>query len=375
MSHHLAYYEKALSGLERVGRRRELTRPMGIDFTSNDYLGLANSDRIRDAVGRALDNFTAVGSGGSRLLRGNHPEHEALEKEASLFFGAERAMYFSSGYCANAALFSTLPRRDDLIVYDALIHASALQGICASRATSVFAMHNDAASFDDAIRAWRLAGGKGRPWIAIESLYSMDGNMAPLPDLAQIAARHDGFLVIDEAHATGVFGPKGRGLAAGMAGLDNVIILHTCGKALGVCGALVCASSIICDYLANRAAGFIYTTAPSPLLAAAVRESLRILSDEPERRAALEHLCVFANAQTALIPRMKSTRSQILPLIIGDNRKVMRIARSMRGAGFDIRAIRPPTVPVRTARLRISITLGVDMDKIAMMFHSLRTLI
>jgi 8-amino-7-oxononanoate synthase len=372
-SERLARYAKTLSGLERKGRRRTLVPHDGIDFTSNDYLGLANSPRIRSAIAAALERGVAVGSGGSRLLRGNHPEHQGLEIEAAAFFGTERALYFSSGYAANTALFSTLPKRGDLIVHDALIHASALEGIAASRAEAVAARHNDVASFEDAIRRWRKTGGTGHPWIAVESLYSMDGDRAPLAELLTLAVRHDGFLVIDEAHATGVFGPGGRGLATGMEGRDNVILLHTCGKALGVEGALVGASNVICDYLVNRARAFIYSTAPSPLMAAGVRESLKILVDEPQRRADFERLLTFANAQLTVALGLKGSGTQILPVMIGDNSRAVRIAARMRAEGFDIRAIRPPTVPEGTARLRIAITLNVDRSAITRMLDTLAT--
>jgi 8-amino-7-oxononanoate synthase len=367
----LARYERTLAGLERKGRRRALLAPTGIDFTSNDYLGLAGSDRLRGAIAAALGRGVPTGAGGSRLLRGNHPEHEALEAEAAVHFGAERALYFGSGYAANVALFSTLPRREDVIVHDALIHASAHEGIAASKAPAIAIPHNDAHAFDDAIASWRRAGGSGRPWIAVESLYSMDGDRAPIEELVGIAKEHDAFLIIDEAHATGVFGAGGRGLAAGQATGENVIALHTCGKALGMSGALLSASAVICNYLVNRAHGFIYSTAPSPLMAAGVREALRVLGDEPHRRAAFDELCAFSNAALTRLLDRPASGSQILPVMIGDNARAVRIAARMRDDGFDIRAIRPPTVPEGTARLRVAITLNVERDIVAAMFERL----
>ncbi len=371
MTERLFRFEKTLAGLERKGRRRALLPHDAIDFTSNDYLGLANSPRIKSAIAEALERGVAVGSGGSRLLRGNHPEHQALESDAAAFFGTERALHFSSGYSANTALFSTLPQRGDLIVHDALIHASAREGIAASRAQAVLARHNDVASFDEAIRTWRQDGGMGHPWIAVESLYSMDGDRAPLAELLALAERYDGFLVVDEAHATGVFGPNGRGLAAAMEGRDNVIQLHTCGKAIGVSGALVAAKAVICDYLVNRARAFIYSTAPSPLMAACVREALKILVDEPQRRSEFEQLWRFANGQMLAQLGAPASGSQIMPVMIGDNCRALGIAARMRAEGFDIRAIRPPTVPEGTARLRIAITLNVDRPAIVRMFERL----
>ena len=364
----LARYEATLAGLERRERLRTLMARDGVDFSSNDYLGFAGSTRLATAITAALQRGVPVGAGGSRLLRGNHPEHEALEAEAAAFFGAERVLYFSTGFAANAALFSTLPQRGDLIVHDALVHASAHEGMQASRAQAVPAAHNNVAAFEEAIIRWRQDGGTGHPWIAVESLYSMDGDRAPLAALAALAERHVGFLVIDEAHATGVFGPGGRGLAADLENRRNVIVLHTCGKALGVSGALLGASAALCDYLVNRARGFIYSTAPSPLMAAAVREALRMLVDEPKRRADFDALRNFANRELAEKLGMEGSGSQILPVIIGDNGRAVRIAARMRAEGFDIRAIRPPTVPEGTARLRIAITLNVDESVISRLF-------
>lgn len=171
-------------------------------------------------------------------MRGNDPEHEALEAEAARFFGAEAALYFSTGFAANAALVQTLPQRGDLIVHDALVHASALDGMRLSRAEVTAARHNEPQAFAEAIETWRAGGGTGTPWIVVESLYSMDGDVAPLDDLIQIADRHDGNLIIDEAHATGLYGAQGRGFGAHLEGRANVLSLHTCGKALGAMGGL-----------------------------------------------------------------------------------------------------------------------------------------
>jgi 8-amino-7-oxononanoate synthase len=339
-------------------RLRRLQPRTGVDFSSNDYLGLANAPRLRNAVAQALTRGVAIGSGGSRLLRGNDPEHEALEAEAAAFFGSETTLFFSSGYAANTALLSTLPQRGDLVVHDALVHASAHEGMRLGRAEHVATPHNDAGAVDHAITGWRRGGATGRPWIAVESLYSMDGDRAPLADLAAVAERHEAMLLIDEAHATGVFGERGRGLAADLEGRENVITLRTCGKALGCEGALLCGPRTARDFLVNRGRGFIFSTAPSPLIAAAVRASLRILADEPERRARLAALIAYA--ERALAPcGVASTGSQILPLVMGEDAPTMRMASALQEAGFDVRGIRPPTVPAGTARLRISLTLNV----------------
>jgi 8-amino-7-oxononanoate synthase len=352
-------YEGDLDELARRGRLRELAPAAGIDFTSNDYLGLAESPELRQAATDALARGIPVGAGGSRLLRGNHPEHEALEAEAAAFFGSETALYFGSGFMANFSIFATLPQKGDLVVYDALIHASVHQGIRAGRAEHVAAAHNDAAAVEDAIRSWRKGGGKGRPWVAVETLYSMDGDRAPLADLATLAERHDGMLVLDEAHATGVFGPDGRGLGAAVEGRANVISLHTCGKALGAMGGLVCAPRIMLDFLVNRCRPFIYATAPSPLLAATVRAALELCRNEPERRERLSRLVAHTGGELRRLCGIEPSGSQIQPVIVGSDARAVSIAAAMRAHGYDIRAIRPPTVPEGTSRLRIALTLNV----------------
>lgn len=353
-------HERALDALLRRGRLRSLDAPAGIDFTSNDYLGLAQSQELADAVVAAIERGVPVGAGGSRLLRGNHPEHEALEADAARFFGAETALFFGGGFIANTALMATLPARGDLIVYDELIHASVHDGMRLSKAEAIAAKHNDPQSIEDAIKAWRASGGVGQPWIVIESLYSMDGDRAPIDDLAQLARRHDAMLIVDEAHATGVFGPEGRGLAAHLEGSGNVITLHTCGKALGVMGALVLAPKTIRDFLVNRARAFIYATAPSPLVAAAVRAALEICRKEPERREKLHRRIAFAESELKSKTRYVPSGSQIQPIIIGADASAVALASAMKARGYDIRAIRPPTVPEGTARLRLTITLNTD---------------
>lgn len=353
-------HERALDALARRGRHRVLRAAVGADFTSNDYLGLAASCELRDAARAALEREVPIGAGGSRLLRGNHREHEALEAEAAAFFGAESALFFGSGFMANAALFATLPQRGDLVVHDALIHASVHDGLRTGKAERAEAHHNDAQAFEDAIKDWRAAGGTGTPWIAVESLYSMEGDRAPLADLMDIADRHDGILVIDEAHATGVFGPEGRGLGADFEGRGNVVSLHTCGKALGVMGALVLGPWVLRDYLINRCRPFIFATAPSPLVAALVRAALLICRFESERRDRLHQLIAFAGQQLNGRCGIAPTGSQIQPVIVGADERAVQLASAMQAHGFDLRAVRPPTVPEGTARLRLSLTLNVD---------------
>jgi len=361
-------HREALSLLARRSRTRALIPRRGHDFASNDYLGLANAPELRAAVAEALDRGVAIGAGGSRLLRGNDPEHEALEAEAAAFFGSEAALFFSTGFAANSAIFSTLPAGRDLIVHDALIHASAHEGLRLGRAAAVPAAHNDVQAFADAIGRWRAAGNKGRVWIAVESLYSMDGDIAPLAPLAALAEREDAFLIIDEAHATGVLGAQGQGLAEGLDGRDNIVTLRTCGKALGCEGALVCCPRVLADILVNKARGFIFSTAPSPLSAAAVRASLRLIAVQPERRERLHRLIASAAAH------LPTTGSQIIPVILGDDARTMAIAGALQQRGFDVRGIRPPTVPAGTSRLRVSLTLNVDETIVAALAEAINEL-
>ena len=367
-------YRAALLRLADQSRLRTLEPRSGHDFTSNDYLGLAASRRLGCAVSAAIARGTDIGAGGSRLLRGNAPEHEELEAAAAAFFRAERTIFFGSGYVANFAVFSTLPQRDDLVILDEFIHASAREGVRAGRAVSVEARHNDVTSMEAAIHSWRAGGGTGRIWIAVESLYSMDGDRARLSDLVALADRHEAFLVIDEAHATGVFGPDGRGLAASFEGRENVIVLHTCSKALGGAGALLSVPRTLSAFLVNRCRPFIFSTAPSPLMAVAALEALKILKEEPERRADLARLVEYAGREAHRRCGLFASGSQILPVIIGENQSTMQLASRLRERGFDVRGVRPPTVPPGTARLRISLTLNVDEATIVGLFDALAEL-
>jgi 8-amino-7-oxononanoate synthase len=364
-------FESDLRELADRGRLRSLRARAGIDFTSNDYLGLAESAELRQAAADAVARGVPVGSGGSRLLRGNHPEHEALETEAAAYFGAETALYFGGGYVANFAIFSTLPQTGDLVVHDELIHASVHEGLRRGRANTVGVPHNNVDAFDTAIVRWRAAGGKGRPWLSVESLYSMDGDSPDLVELLAVADRHEAMLVIDEAHATGVLGPQGRGLAAAFEGRDNVITLHTCGKALGTSGGFIMAPRIIRDFLVNRSRPFIFATAPSPLTAAITRAALELSRSNPERRERLARLVQFAGNELRRRCRIEPSGSHIVPVIVGPDRAAVTLASALQRRGYDIRAIRPPTVPEGTARLRIALTLNVDEATVAGLFAAL----
>lgn len=357
-------YEKQLEALAQAGRRRTLVIPGGRDFSSNDYLGMARSAFLRDTARAALDNGMSHGSGGSRLLGGNHPEHESLETHAAAFYDSEAALFFSTGYAANLALFSTLPQRGDLVLYDSLIHASVHDGMKLGRANSQIFAHNDCEDLEKQIQLYRSSGGTGRIWIATESLFSMDGDIAPLADLSDIADRHDAMLIIDEAHATGIFGEGGRGLSADLGQRDNVLALRTCGKALGVEGGLITMPAIFRDFFVNRARAFIFSTAPSPLTAHLVEQAIRHVARTPALRQQLHEHISLTESLLAGHAEPRGTSSQIFPVILGEDRKATAVAELLQQQGFDVRAIRPPTVPAGTARLRISLTLNVSTQDI-----------
>ena len=363
--------EANLKLLSSVGRRRSLERLGGSDFASNDYLGLAQSIELREAAADALNRQVPVGAGGSRLLRGNHAEHEALEESASSYFGAESALYFASGFAANMTLFATAPQRGDLVVYDEWIHASVHDGLARTRAERAVARHNDAQAIDDAIVGWRAGGGVGRVWIAVESLYSMDGDGPDLAELDALASRREAVLVIDEAHATGVLGPGGRGRAAFLEGRENVVTVHTCGKALGTAGALVCGPRVLKEFLVNRGRAFIFSTAPSPLVAAVTRAAIDLCERSDSRREELRRRVDGATRALSRYCGLTGSGSHVVPIVVGEDGAAVELAAGLRARGFDVRAIRPPTVPVGTARLRVALTLNVTESAVESLFQAL----
>ncbi|WP_298966634.1 8-amino-7-oxononanoate synthase [uncultured Roseibium sp.] len=368
-----ARFEATLNALERRNRQRRLMPARGLDFTSNDYLGLSVSPILERAAMDALDRNVPLGSGGSRLLRGNHAEHEALETEAARYFHSEAALYLGSGFQANQAIFSSLPAAGDLILYDELIHASTHEGMRLGRAETLVFPHNDVNRAEETLRSWRASGGTGHVWIAIESLYSMEGDLAPLKDLDALAMSTGAVLVIDEAHATGVFGAQGCGLAHGLGA--ETLTLHTCGKALGVSGGLVCGSRVLIETLINRARPFVFATAPSPMTAALVRASLRALEERPGLQAAAQSRIDHAQGEARRCCGLAGLESQIIPVIVGDDNRTMSWAGELQRLGFDARGIRPPTVPRGTSRLRISITAHVSHPEITALFEAISKLL
>jgi 8-amino-7-oxononanoate synthase len=361
----------ALDDLRQMDRFRQLIPRAGHDFSSNDYLGLSVSEALKEAAVAALERGVAVGAGGSRLLRGNDAEHIALEQEAAAFFGSEAALFMGGGFNANQAIFSALPQKGDLVLYDALIHASTHDGMRLGRAETRKFAHNDPKAAADEIAQWRAMGGAGQIWIAIEAVYSMEGTLAPLTAMCALAVQEDAVLVVDEAHATGLFGALGRGLAHGIAHRPKVLTLHTCGKALGASGALICGARVLIETLINRARGFIFATAPSPLNAALVRAGLRDLATNPARRLRAWDNIEHAQAEAARLCGLRGYDSQILPVVLGKEALCMAVADRLQQQGFDIRGIRPPTVPKGTARLRISITGTLTKPVITELFERL----
>lgn len=364
-----ARLKQALGVLKTRHRLRSLAPRQGLDFASNDYLGLAGSDVMRAAAQDALNRGVPLGSGGSRLLRGNHAEHEALEAEAAGFFGAEAALFMGGGFQANQAIFSTLPAAGDLILHDELVHASAHEGMRLGRADTLAFPHNDVAGARQVLEGWRAQGKTGQVWIAVESVYSMEGDLAPLSDLAALARDEQAVLVVDEAHATGVFGPQGQGLAHGLEA--EVLSLHTCGKGLGASGGLICGPRPMIDTLINRARPFIFATAPSPFNAGLVRAALRALQDDPLLPHQARDRMAHAHVEARRLCGLTGFQSQIMPVIIGADAPTMACAADLQQRGFDIRGVRPPTVPRGTSRLRVSITGNVDEQAITALFQAI----
>lgn len=355
-----------LREIDEAGLRRRMKAPGGIDFSSNDYLSLANHPLLRQRMAAAIEH-EGVGSTGSRLLRGDRDSFAAIEGRFARFKGTEASLYFATGYSANIGVLATLPEEGDLLFSDALNHASIIDGMRLARARRVIYPHNDVEALR---RLLEDAPPDAMKIVVTESLFSMDGDEAPLRELAQLCRETGSALIVDEAHAVGIYGKRGSGLIEEQGIEDQVFVaVNTCGKALGTSGAFVTGSAETIDYLVQRARSFIFSTAPTPAIASAIDAALDIIEGEPERRARLlERSARLRNLLAAQGLAVSPGRSQILSLIIGENRAAVEIATAMQEQGFDVRAIRPPTVPPGTARLRISVNLGVedgDLERLA----------
>jgi 8-amino-7-oxononanoate synthase len=374
-----ALERRAADGLVRT--RRTLESAQGarvvvdgramIAFASNDYLGLAHHPAV---VAAARDAATAwgVGAGASHLVAGHFAPHAALESELAAFVqpcpGAQ-ALTFSTGYLANLAVLSALAGRDDVVFADKLNHASLNDGALLSRAEFVRYPHGDMT----ALASRLAAAGPRRKLIATDAVFSMDGDLAPLPGLLALADAHDAWLVVDDAHGFGVLGDAahpGRGALAhfGLAS-ERIVYMGTLGKAAGVAGAFVAAHPAVVATLAQTARPGIYTTAAPPLLAAALRAALAVIRDDRARHAHLAALVeLFRRRMRASSWRLLPSATPIQPLVVGDSRAAVALAETLWQRGFWVPAIRPPTVPAGTARLRITLTAGhstADVEALA----------
>jgi 8-amino-7-oxononanoate synthase len=345
-----------LDGLASRTQLRHLENVPAANFYSNDYLGLSSDPRLRAAIATALENDSGVSSTGSRLLSGNAHMWGELENEIAEFYGSEAALYFNSGYAANTGLLGSLLQSDDIVFSDSANHASIIDGIRLSRARKVIFPHLDLNALEDALR--ESDAGAGQKFIVVESVFSMDGDRAPIAALLSLGERYGAELIVDEAHATGVMGPQGRGLAAETGATRRVLaIVHTCGKALASAGAFVLCSRVLKEYLVNHARPFIFSTALPPYIAAQTHAALRIAAEADAERAALQGLTGHLRARlTQHEFDTARSDSQIVPVMLGANERAVAVAAQLRKDGFAVRAIRPPTVPPGSARLRLSLT-------------------
>ncbi len=357
--------EKELREIEARGQLRTLEIPAGINFCSNDYLGLAASPALCIALMDAISRAERVGSTGSRLLAGNAREWEELENEFAQFAGTDAALYFTSGYAANVGLLSAVAGRGDIIFSDASNHASLIDGARISGAEKVVFPHCDLASLELALHD--RVSQSGRKLVVTESVFSMDGDLAPMGEMTLLAKRYGAEMIVDEAHATGVFGAEGRGRVAelGLAG-EIFAVVHMCGKALASAGAFVCGGATLKKYLINRARTFLFNTALPPYFAEQIRAALALTRSADAERARLR--AMSARLREVLRAGGWNTgksASQIVPVLLGRNDVASQIAAKLTREGFAVRAIRPPTVAEGTARLRLSLNCSLKDDEVA----------
>lgn len=327
-----------------------------VNFGSNDYLFLAADPRLTAAVRDALD-AAGWGSGASPLVTGRGSLHAELERELAAFEGTDAALLFPSGFAANAGAVAALVGKGDVVFSDSKNHASLIDGCRLSGAMVRVYPHCDASALADLLAQ---ASGFRRRLIATDSLFSMDGDLAPLADLAELAARHDAMLLIDEAHATGVFGASGRGIAEHLGVEEGIHIrVGTLSKALGSSGGFVAGSQALIDWLANRARPYVFSTAAPEATAAAALAALSIVRSEPERRVKLLARAADLRAQlTQNGWNVGRSESQIVPVYIGHAGQTMSLAARLREQGIFVPGIRPPSVPDGESLLRISLSYG-----------------
>jgi 8-amino-7-oxononanoate synthase len=379
----LAWIDEELSSLDRQGLRRRISCRGGaqsarlvldgrelINFGSNDYLGLASDPRLAAAAAAAATR-EGWGSGASPLVTGYAESHRRLERNLAEFEGTESAVLFSSGFAANAGTVAALVGPGDLVLTDRKNHASLLDGCRLSRADVRTYAHGD---WQQLGRLLSRPSAHRRRLIVTDSLFSMDGDLAPLAELVELADRHGAMLMVDEAHATGVFGPRGRGLSEQL-GIEGRIPIRvgTLSKAVGSLGGFVAGSRSLAEWLINRARPYIFSTAmPAPLAAAALA-ALEIVRDEPHRRQGL--LARAAELRRVLAAdgwNIGRSASQIIPLVVGQPDRAVHLSRALRDRGLLVPAIRPPTVPEGEACLRISLTYGHTPEMVQRLVEALR---
>ena len=332
-----------------------------IDFCSNDYLGFASSSELRSIVNKELESFPdyLLGSTGSRLISGNDIFTEQLENEIAIFHDAEAGLIFNSGYDANLGLFSSLGQRGDTIITDEFIHASIIDGARLSHANRFIFKHNDLDSLEEKLKA-----AKGAIYIAVESIYSMDGDEAPLENMINLAEKYNAVVIVDEAHATGVFGSEGRGLVHKY-GLQNRVFARTVtfGKAIGVHGAIILGSKPLRDYLINFARSFIYSTAGSFYTHLSVKMAYQFLRSKNYPELIADKINIFKEYTDDISNQFIKSHSTIQSMIISGNEQTRMAARSLQNQGFDVRPILSPTVQPGKERLRICLhTFNTDED-------------
>lgn len=340
-------------------------------FCSNDYLGLATDPRVTAALVRGAGTY-GVGSGAAHLVTGHSAAHHALEDELAEFTGRPRALLFSTGYMANLGVIGALVGRGDSVCEDRLNHASLIDGGLLSGARFHRYVHADAVSLES-----RLTVGHGEQLVATDGVFSMDGDLAPLPRLAALCRRYGARLMVDDAHGLGVLGPEGRGSLAHFGlGLDDVpVLVGTLGKALGTFGAFVAGSDDLVETLIQNARPYIYTTAPPPAVAEATRESLRIAAAEEWRRERLVSLVrrFRAGASQLGLPLMDSP-TPIQPVVAGEAAQAVAWSAALERLGILVTAIRPPTVPEGSARLRITFSALHEEGHVDRLLDALATL-
>jgi 8-amino-7-oxononanoate synthase len=317
-----------------------------LNFSSNDYLGLANHSKLKSAAAVAVEKY-GTGSGASRLISGSLQIHHDLEDSLAAFKGTEAALVFSSGYAAALGTLPALISKDDIVILDKLVHASMVDSARLSGAKLRIFAHNDLADLEEILK-WCSRQPTGKPWIVTESLFSMDGDFAPLPALVELKEKYGAALMVDEAHATGLFGPERRGMIEQF-NLDGRIEIQmgTLGKAIGSAGGYIAGSRVLVDYLINKARTFIFSTAPVPALSAAAQAGVELIRSS-EGKAQLQRL--RGNLSTF----SESLRSPIFPLIIGGESSALEVAAALLKRGIFVPAVRYPTVARNSARLRIT---------------------